>query len=187
MLNPRLAGRYAKSLIDLAKEKNALEATYKDMLFLQELTKSSPDFVSLLRSPVIKADKKIKIVDAITKGRISEITAAFNRLLIEKGRESNLPEVITAFIQQYKHFKEIFPVKLTTAVPVSNELKQQIIQKVKEQTGLKNIELNEEVNEDIIGGFKLELGDTLVDASISYDLNKVKSQFHNNDFIYKIR
>lgn len=186
MLNPRLAGRYAKSLIDLAKEKNALEEVHKDMLFMKEATKNN-EFVALLRSPVIKADKKIKIVDAITKGKVSPITAAFNKLLIEKSRESTLPEIITSFINQYKQFKEIYSVKLTTATPVSNDVKNEIVQKVKEQTGLKNIELIEKVDEDIIGGFKLELGDTLIDATISYDLNKVKSQFLDNEFIYKIR
>ena len=186
MLNPRLAGRYAKSLIDLAKEKNALEEVYKDMLYLKEVIKNT-EFVALLRSPVIKADKKIKILDAITKGKVSQFTAAFNKLLIEKSREKSLPEIITSFIDQYKKHKEIYPVKLTTATEVSNAVKNEIVQKVKEQTGLKNIELIEEVDEDIIGGFKLELGDTLVDATISYDLNKVKSQFLDNDFIYKIR
>ncbi|MBL7734507.1 MAG: F0F1 ATP synthase subunit delta, partial [Chitinophagaceae bacterium] len=58
MLNPRLAGRYAKSLIDLAVEKNQLEEAYKDMVFLQALCKSNPDFVALLKSPIISADKK---------------------------------------------------------------------------------------------------------------------------------
>jgi F-type H+-transporting ATPase subunit delta len=52
---------------------------------------------------------------------------------------------------------------------------------------MENIDLNTIVDENIIGGFVLEVGDQLVDASIVYDLNKIKSQFMNNDFIYKIR
>jgi F-type H+-transporting ATPase subunit delta len=82
MPNPRLAGRYAKSLIDLAVERNQLEPVYKDMLYLQSLNQSSREFVNFLRSPVIKGDKKQKIVDALTQGKISELTAAFIRLLI---------------------------------------------------------------------------------------------------------
>ena len=187
MPNPRLAARYAKSLIDLANERNQVEPVYNDMLFLQSLCRESRDFLMLLRSPVVKADKKSAIVDAVTKGKISELTAAFNRLLINKGREANLPEVIVSFIDQYKLQKGIHTVKLTTAVPVTEEVKNQIIGQVQKQTNLSNIDLKATVNEDIIGGFVLEIGDTLIDASIAYDLNKIKTQFMNNDFIYKIR
>jgi F-type H+-transporting ATPase subunit delta len=187
MPNPRLAARYAKSLIDLANEKNQLETIYKDMLFLQSMCKDSRDFLLLLRSPVVKADKKVAIVEAVTKTRISDLTAAFNRLLINKGRESNLPEIITSFIDQYKQQKGIHTIRLTTAVPVTEEVKKQIVSQVQNQTKIANIELKTSVNEDIIGGFVLEMGDKLVDASIAYDLNKIKAQFLNNDFIYKIR
>ena len=187
MPNPRLATRYAKSLIDLANEKDQLEAVYKDMQYLKALCKGSREFVNLLRSPVINPDKKRVIIQAVTKGKISELSDAFNMLLVNKGRESNLPEVITAFIDQYKKQKGIHTVKLTTAVPVSDNLKKEIVNKVKEQTAIKNVELVTDVQEDILGGFLLEMGDTLVDASIAYDLNKIKSQFLNNDFIYKIR
>jgi F-type H+-transporting ATPase subunit delta len=187
MLNPRLAGRYAKSLIDLAVERNQLDAIYNDMLFLQSVCRNSREFVTILKSPVITADKKNSILQAISAGKVSELTTAFNKLLVTKGRESVLPEIINAFIEQYKKHKDIFTVKLTTAAPVSDELKQQIIAKIQEQTIMKNIELETAVKEELIGGFVLELGNTLVDASIAYDLNKIRSQFLNNDFIYKIR
>ena len=52
---------------------------------------------------------------------------------------------------------------------------------------MQNIELETVVNEDLIGGFVLEAGDKLVDASIAYDLKQIARQFENNDFIYKIR
>jgi F-type H+-transporting ATPase subunit delta len=187
MPNPRLAARYAKSLIDLANERNQVEPVYNDMLFLQALCKESRDFLVLLRSPVIKAEKKIAIVLAVTKGKISELTDAFNRLMINKGRESYLPEIIVSFIEQYNKQKGIHTIKLTTAVPVTEEVKQQIISQVQKQTNKDKIDLKTTVNEEIIGGFVLEIGDTLVDASIAYDLNKIKAQFMNNDFIYKIR
>lgn len=187
MPNPRLAARYAKSLLDLANEKNILEEVNNDMLYLQAVTGKSREVVNLLRSPIIKPDKKEAILKAVTKGNIGEVTNAFIHLLVTKGREENLPEIITAFISQYKKQKDIHTVLLTTATPISEELKKQIVERVQTQTKLKNIELKTQIKEDIIGGFLLEIGDTLVDASISYDLNKIRSQFLNNDFIYKIR
>ena len=187
MPNPRLAARYAKSLIDLANERGQVESVYQDMLYLQALCKESRDFLALMRSPVVKADKKVAIVLAVTKGKISELTDAFNRLMITKGRESYLPEISAAFIAQYKHQKGIHTIKLTTAVPVTEEVKKQIISQVQKQTGMNDIDLTVSVDEELIGGFVLEVGDQLVDASILYDLNKIKTQFLNNDFIYKIR
>ena len=73
MPNPRLASRYAKSLIDLSTERNQLEDVYKDMQFLHGYVKAIRDFVNLLRSPVVNADKKQSIIDAITKNNISSI------------------------------------------------------------------------------------------------------------------
>ncbi|MBY0537511.1 MAG: ATP synthase F1 subunit delta [Chitinophagaceae bacterium] len=187
MPNPRLAGRYAKSILGLSLETNQLEQVYNDMLFLQQVCKASREFVAVLRSPVIKADKKLGVLQSVTQGKVQDITSGFIKLLVSKGRESNLPEIITAFVEQYKAHKGIYTIKLTTAAPVSEEIKQAIIAKVQEQTSMKLIEMETAVNEALIGGFVLELGDTLVDGSIAYDLNKVKAQFMNNDFIYKIR
>jgi F-type H+-transporting ATPase subunit delta len=187
MPNPRLAARYAKSLIDLSLEKGELESVYNDMLFLQSVCKSSKEFVSFLKSPVVKSDKKEKVLNAITEGKVGVITSSFNKLLITKGREDVLPEIIPAFIQQYKDYKGIYIAKLTTAVPISEEVKNSILDRVRSGTAMKNIELNTEVDEKLIGGFVLEAAGQLVDASIAYDLNTVKKQFQNNDFIYKIR
>ncbi|MEI2740435.1 MAG: ATP synthase F1 subunit delta [Chitinophagaceae bacterium] len=136
MPNPRLATRYAKSLIDLAIEKGQLEEVFADMQWLQAVCKSNRDFVNLLRSPIIKGDTKKKILEAVTGGNISEITAGFNRLLITKGRESNLPEISNAFITAYKEKKNIQTIKLTTATPVSDDVKKAIIEQVKKSVGL---------------------------------------------------
>src|SRR5262245_25849441 len=108
MPNPRLASRYAKALIDLAIEKNKLEEVFADMQWLQSVCKGSREFVNVLRSPIIKTDKKEKIIETVTKGKTGSITSAFLMLMVKKGREGNLPDVITAFIRQYKEHKKIY-------------------------------------------------------------------------------
>ena len=187
MPNPRLAFRYAKSLIDLAIERNELEQVYADMQWLNAVSKSNRDFVNLLRSPIIKGETKTKILEAVTKGNISEMTAGFNRLLIAKERESNLPEIAAAFISSYKEKKNIQTIKLTTATPVNDSVKNAIIDQVKKSAGYEKVELEEKVDPELIGGFVLQVGDKLVDASIAYDLRAIAKQFENNDFIYKIK
>lgn len=187
MQNPRLANRYAKSLLTLAIEKNQLDTVYKDMEFLQSVAKLNKEFVVVLKSPVISSEKKEAIIGAVTNSRISDLSQLFIRLLIRKGREMNLPDITSAFIEQYKKHKEIYPVKLITATPLSDELKQSIVNQIKSQSDLKNIELTAEIDEKLIGGFILQVGDKQVDASIAYDLNVIRKQFLNNDFIYRIR
>ncbi len=187
MPNPRLATRYAKSLIDLAMEKDQLEKVFADMQWLQAVCKASRDFVNVLKSPVIKADKKEKIVGAVTKNNIGEITTAFIRLMIRKSRESYLPEVAAAFSKQYKTHKNIYPVKLTTATALSEVLKNSIVKKIQDTTEMQHIELEAVVDKNLIGGFVLLAGDKLIDASIAYDLKTIAKQFENNDFLYKLR
>ena len=187
MLNPRVASRYAKSLLDLAIERGQLEDVYGDMLYLQQLTKGSREFLALLRSPVIKADTKINAINAVTAGKVGPLTSSFIKLMTEKAREAVLPEIITSFINQYKESKGIKTVKLTTAVPVSDALKAEIVAQVKKSGGFENLELIETVDPGIIGGFVLQADDQLIDASISYDLKNISRQFENNDFIYKVR
>lgn len=187
MLNPRLAGRYAKSLLDLSVEQGNLEAVYNDMLLLQGIMRSNREFVALLRSPIISADKKDKILAAVTEGRITPLTAAFNKLLVAKSRESSLPEIATAFISQYKAMKNIYTVKLTTAAPVSNAVKSAIVARIRSTSDMQYIELETTVNENLIGGFTLQAGDKLVDASIASNLKDIARQFENNDFLYKLQ
>jgi F-type H+-transporting ATPase subunit delta len=187
MPNPRLASRYAKSLIDLAIERDQLEKVFADMQSLQQVLKSSRDFTNLLRSPIIKADKKKQVVEAIINGKVSDMTSSFVHLLIAKGRESNLSEIITAFINQYKGYKNIYAVKLTTAFPVDEDLKNIIIDQIRKTSDMQNIELETVVNENLIGGFVLETGDKLIDASIAHELKKISKEFENNDFVYRIR
>jgi F-type H+-transporting ATPase subunit delta len=187
MPNPRLATRYAKSLIDLAIEKDQLEEVFADMQWLQAVCKSSREFVNVLRSPVITADKKEKIIDAVTSGNIGKMTKAFSHLMIRKGRESNLPEVAAAFITQYKIKKDIYTIKLATAATLSDDLKNAIVNQIRATSNMQNIELETSVDEKLIGGFVLQAGDKLIDASIAYDLKNLAKQFDNNDFIYKIR
>lgn len=187
MPNPRLAARYAKSLIDLSTEKGQLEAVYADMKYLEAVCKQSKDFVNLLRSPIIKADKKNAIITAVTKEKVSELTAAFNQLLVKKGRESDLPEIVFAFVNQYNAIKGIYCVKLTTAVEVSEELKKSIELKVQKEKGMGTVELETVTDESLIGGFVLEFNNNLVDASILRDLKDIKKQFSKNLFVQSLR
>ncbi|GEP95648.1 ATP synthase F1 subunit delta [Chitinophaga cymbidii] len=186
MQNPRLASRYAKSLIDLAVEKDQLAAVHSDMLLLKAITRSNADVVALLRSPVIKADKKVKILGAILDGKISAITSGFIRLLSIKGRESVLAEIAVEFEKQYNLLNNITRVKLTSAAPLENGQLNLIREKVEASAGRK-VEIETAVNPELIGGFVLETGNELFDASVLRDLKDIKKQFLKNIYVSEIR
>jgi F-type H+-transporting ATPase subunit delta len=187
MNNPRLAARYAKSIIGLAIEQGQLDSVYADMKFIRFVCKSSPDFVSVLKSPIFTSDKKQQLIESVTQERISQLSTLFIRLLVRKTRENALPEIAEAVLDQYNQIKGIHKVKLTTASPLSPDLQEMIVSKIKSNTPIQQIELETSVNDSIIGGFKLEIGDMLIDASILRDLNDVKKQFLSNDYVHKLR
>ena len=188
MNNPRLAGRYAKSLLDLAIEQNQVDAVYADMKWIHKICKSNPDFVNVLRSPVIKPSAKQSILESITKDRVSALTSAFIQLLVRKARETNLPEIATTYIDQFNELRNIHKVKITTAEPLTPEMQNAIMANVNATaTAGQTFEIETAVENELIGGFLLETGGTLVDASILRDLKDIQKQFMNNDYLHKLR
>ena len=187
MNNPRLAGRYAKSLLSLATEQNQVDPVYNDMKWLSSVCKSNADFVAVLMSPIIKADKKQAIIEAVTNGRVTPLTAAFIQLLVRKTRESNLHEIVNAYIDQFNLSRNIQKVKITTASPLSDELKTVIMSNVKSSLPGQTFEIETAIKEELIGGFTLETNGQLIDASIQRDLKDIKKQFMDNEYLHKIR
>ncbi len=187
MQNPRLAARYAKSLLDLAVEQNSLEATLRDVQLIDATIRGSREFAAVLKSPVIKADKKDAIVEAVFGTRLSPLTRAFVKLLTTKGRETTLGEMAGAFMDQYREMNRISQVKLITAAPVSEAVREGIRQKVAAAMPGQSIEMSTEIRPELIGGFVLEMGDKLVDASIKRDLQDIKKQFSQNLYVQAIR
>lgn len=187
MNNPRLAGRYARSLLDLAIEQKQVDEVYADMKWLQAVCKSNPDFVAILRSPVIKPTAKGKIIESISKERVSKLTTAFIQLLVRKAREINLPEIVNTFIDQFNVLRNIHKIKITTAGPISDEMKKAIMENIKAGSTGETYEIETRVNDELIGGFLLESGGVLVDASILRDLKDIQKQFMNNDYLHRIR
>lgn len=187
MNNPRLAQRYAKSLVDISMEMNQFDEVRKDVLLLQHVMNSSRELVVVLNSPIIKSDKKYKILGAVTQGKISKISQTFLKLLCSKNREANLPGIADSFLQQYNTIKGLHTAQLTTATKLSEEMVSTFVSKIKTSSSIEHLTLETKVDESLIGGFILEMEGKLIDASILRDLTDVKKQFANNDYIHKLR
>src|SRR5690606_36504866 len=124
------AARYAKSLLDLAKEQDTVEVILYDMELIEGICRQSAEFRNMLASPIISGDKKQAIIEAVVGGKLHLTTQTFIKLLVTKTREANLAEIASAYITQYKVMKNIKTVKLTTATPVNDVVKQALIRKI---------------------------------------------------------
>ncbi|MEM8585714.1 MAG: ATP synthase F1 subunit delta [Bacteroidota bacterium] len=177
MKNLRVAGRYAKSLIDLAIERNQLEEVEKDMETLRELAKVR-DFAMLLKSPVVPPAKKRSILETILEGRVGEMTNSFVRILVNKGRESDLIDIADSFQNQYRDIKHISAVKVTSAKPLDaatlKQIERQLIAAGKTES---QIEFTTKVDPELIGGFIIEFDGKVYDASVAHKLNQLRKDF----------
>lgn len=185
MSSYRLASRYSKSLLQLAQERNALETVYSEMLGIHALTSGSKELKLLLKSPIISADKKLSVLKKLFDGKISELTYKFLELLVKKGRESYIPEITSAFIEQYKALKKITTVKLTSAIKLDSATVEQIVSALKTQAGITSIDLKEEIDESLIGGFVLQYGDKQIDASVQRSLQQLSNTVIDDSFVKK--
>ncbi|MFB9842341.1 ATP synthase F1 subunit delta [Mucilaginibacter ginsenosidivorans] len=171
-----VANRYAKSLIDLAEEEKALEAIRSDMELFTHTLKANSQLQAVLANPIIAHDKKIKILEAIFAGKVSKVTDSFFKIMINKSRAQVLYATAKEFINQYNVIKNIVRAYVTSATPLSEENKKQIIAELKASTG-GTIELHTKVDHNLIGGFVLKVGDLQVDTSLLTSLKKLKSDF----------
>ena len=170
-----IAVPYAKALFDFALERDAMDSVHKDMQALSSLCKSNRDFLLMLKSPILKTEKKQKILKAVFRDSISEITRGFLKIITAKRRESLLPDMALAFVELYKDYKGILTTYVKTAVPLTEEIRKKILEVMNTQsTG--NIDLVEEVKEELIGGFVLQWKDMQYDASILNQVNKMRKE-----------
>ena len=178
----RLASRYAKSLLDLAIEKDALADVFKDVQFFHQVVKQVSEFRAVLHNPEINADKKRGVFERLFADA-HPVTKSFFDIVLRKHREEYLDEFATAFIEQYYAHKAISTVKLTTAVEANNATLMKVKQVLKEKAGIENIVLEEVVDPAIIGGFVLEYGGKRIDYSVARRLDILDDSFLHNDYV----
>ncbi|KYG78102.1 ATP synthase F1 subunit delta [Roseivirga spongicola] len=172
----RIASRYAKSLLDLAVEKKVLEEVNKDMQLLTGIAEESRDLVLMLKSPIISHDKKLSVLDKVFKGKVNDMTMSFFTILTKKHREAYLIPVAEEFHHQYNVFKGIEEATITTTFPLNDALRKEFINLV-ERISSKKVELTEKIDESLIGGFILKIGDRQIDDSINSKLKALRLEF----------
>ncbi|MBI4931098.1 MAG: ATP synthase F1 subunit delta [Bacteroidetes bacterium] len=182
MKSTRSAVRFAKALKELALEQGVLEKVCDDMKLIHTVCASNHEFAVLLKSPIIKTDKKQSILREVFKGKISKLSELFVQLLATKKRESFLDAIAEEFLKQYKEHKKILSAVVTTAFGLDEDLRKKVLDVIKDG-GQSEVELIEKTNDKLIGGFTLQVGDKRVDASIAKQIRKLSIEFSENPYI----
>jgi len=172
----QVATRYAKSLIDLAGEKSAVETIKKDIELFLATCRANPELQAILKNPIIGLDKKANILDGLFSGKVHEMILSFFKIVVRKGRAEILFATAKEFITQYNVIKNVVKATVTSASPLSQENISQIEDVVKKSTNGEII-LTSIVDPKLIGGFILKVGDKQFDTSISSKLNKLRKEF----------
>jgi F-type H+-transporting ATPase subunit delta len=178
MNESRAAIRYAKAVLELSVEKKATVAVETDMRNISSTISASNDLRAMLGSPVIKGNTKKEALSAIFSG-YHNITEGLISMLVDNKRISLLNEVALKYIILNEELKGEGVAFVTTAVPITSELEKEILKRVTTITG-KKVSIKNKVDESIIGGFVLRIGDLQYDASIANKLSNLKREFNNS-------
>ncbi len=178
MNESRAAIRYAKATLDFAIEKKAAEAVEKDMRSIASSIADNSELQSLLGSPIVKGEIKKNALQEIFKGS-NEITMGLIGTLTDNKRIGMLQEVALKYIILYEQLKGEDVAFVTTAVPLTAALEKKVLAEVTKITGNK-VTIENKVDESIIGGFVLRIGDLQYDASVANKLNGLKREFTNS-------
>jgi F-type H+-transporting ATPase subunit delta len=178
MANTRAAIRYAKAVLDLAKDQKSAPAVNDDMKSIANAVEASKELNDMLQSPVIPTATKKSALLAVFKD-LNKLSVNLIDTLISNQRINVLGDVAQKYNQLFDQEQGTQVAKVTSAVPLTDELKKLVLVKVKELTG-KDAEIHNIVDESILGGFILRVGDLQYDASIANKLSKLKREFTLN-------
>ena len=185
MKDARPALRYAKAILNLAKEKSVETEVNADMQLIASTISENLDLEIMLKSPVIKSSDKKNALIKIFSDKIHVISLGIFDLLQENKRMNMLLTIAKQYSIIYDYSKSIQVAKVTTAIPLTTELETKVMAKIVELTSHK-ASLENIVNPSILGGFILRVGDVQYDASISNHLNELRKEFDNSHYIPKI-
>ncbi|QBJ85573.1 ATP synthase F1 subunit delta [Chryseobacterium gleum] len=179
MLTSKVAKRYAQGLLDFTNESGQTAAVFSEMKDVVKIMSESKDLNKFFLTPYIDAKKKIEVANEIFKG-LSASSQNLITLVIKHGRENQLKNIAQEFINKVEDINGVQRITLTTATQLSKENIDQILRSTNLVNVNSNFDLKHIINQDILGGYILRVGDQQVDASVKTKLNQVKKDFQLN-------
>lgn len=166
---------YGDALFEAAREAGRMDDMYEEVLELQKLLQANEELQKMMENPKVIREDKENVIETVFRGRISDEIVELMKLMIAKGRYSNIESVFDYFIGLVKEEKKIGIAYVTTAVELADGQKDEIVRRLLETTRYESFEMNYAVDASLIGGMVIRIGDRVVDSSIKtklYELSK---------------
>jgi F-type H+-transporting ATPase subunit delta len=176
MRNPRAAHRYAHALMSVAEEQKSVDAVADDLAMIGRAIAASRELELFLASPVVSEPKKRAALRELFGGKVGTLTAAFIELLVLKRREDHLREIADAFLMLRDDLQGILRVDLTSVVPLEREQEQTLATELGRKMG-KTVKFRSHHDPAIRGGLVVRIGDTVLDASVRRQLERLRNRF----------
>ena len=170
--------RYSLALFEAAEKSGTVERVTQDCIGLMGLIKENEGLKLFFKSPVIRRDKKIIILKSLFSGKISELTYNFLVLLVNKGRENITAGVLGSFLDRKDASEGLLKPVFITAVELGEDEKAQVKSKLDEYTNL-NCVPEYLIDNKLIGGFTVQINDTILDGSVKRQLELLKIKFQS--------
>ena len=155
---------YAEALYQAAADKDAVGQVAADLAALTEALGSDTDVARALHNPNVDSRAKKAALSALA-GSANPLTVNLLQVLVDRGRLDEVPALSAAYGERVAAAEGRMAVEVTTAIPLSDDLRAKVVARIQEQTG-KTPEITERVDPDIIGGLVLRVGGVMTDASI---------------------
>jgi len=173
----RAAIRYAKAILDIANANGKANSVNEDMRSIVTAVAESVELKGFLSNPTVKGEVKVSALSEVFASVQNETKSLF-RLLLENKRFEILPAVASQYILLFDELNGVEVAKVTTAFPITPELEVKVMAKIKEFSN-KSVTINNVVDESIIGGFILRIGDKQYNASVANSLQTLKRELLN--------
>lgn len=169
---------YGDALFELAVENGQTDIYFSECQDILQIIRNNEDLLKLLTHPKISKEEKVGVIENIFKGRVSEDITGFLVLIVKKDRQAELIEILSYFVDRVKEYKKIGVAYVTTAVALDEALKKSVEDKLIATTDYNSFEMNYSVDEDIIGGMIIRIGDRVVDSSIKSKLEAMAKELY---------
>ena len=166
---------YGDALFAVALEESRMDEFFEAAKALADILRTNEDFGKLMNHPKIMKEDKVKIVEETFATRLPKEFIGLMTLMVEKGRASEMLSVFDYFVSLVKEEKKIGKADVTTAMAMSDAQKEKVEKKLLETTKYESFEMCYHVDESLIGGMLIRIGDRVVDSSIKtklYELSK---------------
>jgi F-type H+-transporting ATPase subunit delta len=177
MTGTRAASRYAKAILELAATKNATGEVNQDMGLIASTVRSNSELSTFLNDPTTSTEVKHSALTEVFSG-VSQTTTSLFRLLNDNKRFELLGTVASEYNRLFDELNGIEIAHVTTAVPLTEDLREKVLEKIK-SFSTNNIVIENIVDESIIGGFIIKIGDKQFNASIANRLLSLRKELAN--------